>query len=131
MSEAETLALGQLAIPICKGIRNDDETLVRECLASLNNEDLVRLYSLVMHEISCDIDIENLEPSVRSEHKRRRLRFVDMYKELQTFRYKWNLLEKQPEGYAKYQSKMSLMGRDPLTYHQWFELQSTLQSGIR
>ena len=131
MSEADMLAYGMLAANVCKGIRNDDETLVMKSLNALNDNDLVRVYSLAMNDISFDCDINNLEPSVRKAVKKRRLRFDQLYRELLSFRYKWKELEKQPESYTKYQTQMSLLGKDPKSYHEWCDIQVYFQVGIR
>lgn len=132
MSEAEeAFILARLVMPIRKGIRTHNETLVKCTLNRITDEDLPKVYGCIVTELSHVIDIPNLEPSVRLAVKRDRQRFKDLHSELQTFRFEWKELEKLPEGYNKYQSMIALLGRDPMSYHEWNERQEYLQLGNR
>ena len=128
MSEAEEdLILARLVMPIRKGIRTHNETLVKYSLNQVTDDDLPKVYGCIVTELSHVIDIPNLEPSVQRTVKRDRLRFQELYSELQTFRFKWKQLEKLPEGYGKYQSMTALLGYDPKSWHDWTDHQTYLQ----
>ncbi len=131
MSEAEMLHYGTLCAAVCKGIRNDDEDSVKLIMKQLTDDELVRVYAMVTNQLSHDGDIKNLEPSVVRAVRMRRMLIQRWYKELSSFRYRWKLLSKQPEGYPKYQAQMALVGRDPMSYHQWCETQVYFQVGMR
>lgn len=116
---------------VCRGIRNHNASAVRLRLNSLDSASLIKVYSSALSELTRDVDKPCLEPSVRRLARRRRLLLQACFKDVHSFKSEWKRLAEQPDGYPKYQSQCVLLGKDPKTYHEWCDIQVTLQSGIR
>lgn len=113
---------------ICKGILSGDSALVESYLHTTPAEHLVPIYNMVVHKLSTDIYTEGLDAVKKKEIQSIRDKFMDLFSSVQRFKYEMKRIDRELEGYPKYQATMALYGTDPLSYHEWQDMMDNLSA---
>lgn len=129
MSEANIVYFD--AARVSKGILSGDTDLVESLLRSIEPVKMYEVYARVIHDLSLSINTPSLDVFMKNDLMRQRDILRSIFNKVQNFiveRIKINHME---PGYPKHQAMMNLLGKDPLTYHQWCDVQVNLQESVR
>ena len=125
MSEAEMTDFD--AARVRKGILSGDKDLVESLLRSIEPIEMYKVYAHVIHDISVSIHTPSLDIFMQNDLKEQRDMLRSVFTKVQDFLAERSKINRMVEGYPRHQAIMVLMGRDPLTYHQWCDVQVSLQ----
>lgn len=128
MEEVERMRVAFEAARLYKGILSGDSCLVDGLLRTLPAEYLYPVYNSVVHELSTDADTDGLDIIKKREISGCRSQFMELFSELQQFMYERKLIERELTGYPKYQAMSALLGKDPMSYHEWQERWASMSS---
>jgi len=99
---------------------------VRDFLARKPDSEMETICQIVFVELGYKFAIRGLDVVTKNKLRGLQKTFNEFLVELRCFRKEDERIQSMAEGYPKYQATCVLLGRDPVSYHEWTDLQVEL-----
>lgn len=99
---------------------------VRDFLARKPDSEMEAICQTVFVELGYKFAIKGLDIVTKKKLRGLQQTFNDFIVELRHFRKEDERIQSMAEGYPKYQATCVLLGRDPVSYHEWTDIQVDL-----
>ena len=130
MSEAD-ITLDFDSARVRRGILSGDTDLVESLFRSIEPIEMYRVNANVIHELSISINTPSLDVFMKNDLIQQREALREIFKKVHKFVIERGKIDRMAEGYPKHQAMMVLLGRDPLSYHDWCDVQGTIRHATR
>lgn len=119
------------AARVYKGILSGDTDLVDSLFRSIEPVKMYEVCAKVIHELSMGINTPMLDVFMKKTLYDKRGTVLKICTEISQFIERRKKVDSMEEGYPKHQATMVLYGKDPLTYHEWCDVQENLRQAGR
>ena len=130
MSEAD-ISLDFDSARVRRGILSGDTDLVESLFRSIEPIEMYRVNANVIHDLSISINTPNLDVFMKNDLIQQREILRGIFSKVHKFVIERGKVDRMAEGYPKHQAMMVLLGRDPLSYHDWCDVQGTIRHATR
>jgi hypothetical protein len=130
MSEADMI-LNFDSARVSRGILSGDTDLVESLLRSIEPVQMYKVCASVVHELSVSINTPSLDVFMKKTLEDKRRSLLSICTDISKFIVERKKIDRMAEGYPKHQAMMVLLGRDPLSYHDWCDVQGTIRHATR
>ncbi len=127
MTDAQIVAAHLGSRYIYKKLRANNLESIPQYLKQLDPTILNAVTYTVFSNLAYDLNTPNLDVVFKKALQSQQVALDSIWVELLPFRQERYRIEHELEGYPKYQHKMALMGKDPVTYEKWVEIQEYLE----
>jgi hypothetical protein len=130
MSEADTV-LDFDSARVRRGILSGDTDLVESLFRSIEPIEMYRVNANVIHDLDVSINTPRLDVFMKKDLMQQRDTLREIFEKVHKFVIERRKVGRMVEGYPKHQAMMVLLGRDPLSYHEWVDVQEDLHQSTR
>lgn len=116
---------------VSKGVHSSDACIVENILRTQAPKDRYKTMAWVTTDLTRSINTRGLDRVMKNRLKSRLNMLRCVFENITNHECELRDIQRMPEGYPQYQATMVALGKDPLTFHEWEEIQGNLKEDVR